>query len=338
MNTQTTIQIKDKAPVLLQEIKKAKSVLLHCHPNPDPDSVGSALAMKFVLEQLGIKATVIKGDSDIPEAFEHFLGCKEIVKKDYFEIDLSQYDLFIIVDSASKNMISKKKQVEFPQHLKTIVIDHHKSNENYGSINLVEYTYPATAQILADLFLEWEIKLDQNISSNLFLGIYSDSLFKYPGVSTHTFEIATKLSENIKSIWDLIEPMETSFSPHEITFKKIALNNISTSLNNHLVISTVSLEEIKKEKIDTEEIRGSFISTELRSVKGWFISASLIETKENYVEISLRSQNGEKYDVSKLATALGGGGHKAAAGTTLRMSIKEAKEQLLKKAEELYNL
>lgn len=338
MHTKTAIQIKEKAPVLLQEIKKAKSVLLHCHPSPDPDSVGSALAMKFVLEQIGIKATVIKGDSDIPEAFEHFPGCKEIVKKDYFEVDLSEYDLFIVLDSASKGMISKKGEVVFPPNLKTIVIDHHRSNEGYGDSNLIEYNYPATAQVLADLFLEWGIKFDQNISSNLFVGLYSDSLFKYPGVSSHTFEVATILSENITNIWDLIEPMETSFSPHLITFKKIALNNTKTYLSNHFAVSCISFEELKKEEVDIEEIRSSFISTELRSVKGWFMSACLIETEENYVKVSLRSQNGDKYDVSRLAVALGGGGHKAAAGVELKMSIREAEEQLIKKAEELYNL
>ncbi|MDP2691784.1 MAG: hypothetical protein Q8O95_05280, partial [bacterium] len=58
-------EVSQKAPVILDEIKRASSILLHCHPSPDPDSVGSALAMKFALEQLGKKATVIRGDSEL---------------------------------------------------------------------------------------------------------------------------------------------------------------------------------------------------------------------------------------------------------------------------------
>ena len=50
-------------------IENSKNVLLHCHPSPDPDSVGSTLAMKFALEQIGKKVTLIKGDSNIPRAF-----------------------------------------------------------------------------------------------------------------------------------------------------------------------------------------------------------------------------------------------------------------------------
>ena len=64
-----TKTIHEKAPLILAEIKKAKHILLHCHPSPDPDSVGSALAMKFAIEQLDREVTLIKGDSDIPETF-----------------------------------------------------------------------------------------------------------------------------------------------------------------------------------------------------------------------------------------------------------------------------
>src|SRR4051812_38019854 len=110
--------IKEQAPIILAEIKKAKSILLHCHPSPDPDSVGSALAMKFALEGLGKKVTVIKGDSDIPEAFNHFPGALEIMAKNFFEIDLSQFDIFIVQDSASIEMISRRGKIEFLPSLK----------------------------------------------------------------------------------------------------------------------------------------------------------------------------------------------------------------------------
>src|SRR3954463_13074656 len=99
--------IQEKAPVILAEIEKASSILLHCHPSPDPDSVGSALAMKFALEQLGKKVTVIRGDSEIPQAFMHFPGAGDIQSKSFGEVDLKNFDLFIIQDSGSPEMISR---------------------------------------------------------------------------------------------------------------------------------------------------------------------------------------------------------------------------------------
>src|SRR3989344_3205155 len=99
--------MNDISSDILSHIEKANSILLHCHPSPDPDSVGSVLAMKCALEQMGKKATVIKGDSDIPQAFMHFPGADTIVKKNFGEVDLKNFDLFIILDSASPEMISR---------------------------------------------------------------------------------------------------------------------------------------------------------------------------------------------------------------------------------------
>ena len=101
-----TKTVEDAAPKILEAIKAARSILLHCHPSPDPDSVGSALAMKFALESMGKKATVIRGDSEIPQAFMHFPGAGDIVAKNFFEVDLAEFDLFIVLDSGSTNMIS----------------------------------------------------------------------------------------------------------------------------------------------------------------------------------------------------------------------------------------
>ena len=108
-----TETVKKLAPEILDVIKKSESILLHCHPSPDPDSVGSALAMKFALQSLGKKVTIIAGDSPVPSAFSHFPGFAEIIPKNFFEIDLAAFDLFIIQDSGSLDRISKKAQLFF---------------------------------------------------------------------------------------------------------------------------------------------------------------------------------------------------------------------------------
>src|ERR1035437_6801700 len=106
--------VKKEAPKILAAIKSANNILLHCHPSPDPDSVGSALAMKFALEQLGKKATVIKGDSVIPQAFMHFPGANDIVQKNFGEVDLKEFDLFISLDAGGLNMISSLRPIIIP--------------------------------------------------------------------------------------------------------------------------------------------------------------------------------------------------------------------------------
>ena len=336
MNTSPVI--KEKAPLILAEIKKAKSVLLHCHPSPDPDSVCSALAMKFACEQLGVKATVIKGDSEIPEAFMHFPGAETIVKKNFGEIDLKDFDLFLIVDTASPSMISYKKVPIFPLPIKTIVIDHHRSNTNYAEINLVDEC-SSVAFIIFQLLNEWKIQLDRKIALNIFIGMYTDSgAFKYPPVSYREFEAAAILTKIAPDFPKAIFLMDNTETKEFIFFERLALDSIQTFLGDNLVITSVSNEQLVKNNIPVQSIHGG-IPPKLISVVGWNIGMTIVEYEPNKVKVSMRSRDVDKFDVSKLAVALGGGGHRAAAGIKFSgMNIEDAKKVIVAKAKELYNL
>ena len=331
--------IKEKAPLILAEIQKAKSILLHCHPSPDPDSIGSALAMKFALEQMGKKATVIKGDSEIPRAFMHFPGANEIVNKNFFEIDLEDFDLMIALDSASPEMISRRGKVEFPESLKVIVIDHHMTNGGFGFIDLIEPSYPANCQVLFDLFHEWAVNITPDIASNLFIGIYSDTGgLKYPSVTAHTYNIASRLVANILDISKLILQAEYSNTPGFMAFESIALGSIELLCGGMFALSVVSNSTLKEKKISATDVKTSEISSFLLSVPEWEITASIVEIEPNKIKCSLRSSDHDKFDVSKLAILLGGGGHRVATGVILNMPLKEAKELVVEKIKSLYNI
>jgi phosphoesterase RecJ-like protein len=331
--------IREKAPLILAEIKKANRILLHCHPSPDPDSVGSVLAMKFALEGMGKKATVIKGDSEIPRGFMHFPGAAGIVKKNFFEVDLKEFDLFIVLDSSKEEMISKIKPIEFPASLKVIVIDHHNSNKGFGSINLVEPSYPAVAQVLFDLFKEWDVKITHDIAANLFMGIYTDTGgFKYSETSARTFNIAAELVAYVPEFPRIISDMENDRTLGELVFQGKALTSIEPFFDGRMALSVVPYSLIKDVCVDSKSVSAGSISSILRTMGEFDIVGACIETSLNIVKVSFRSKDGEKYDVSKLAVALGGGGHKAAAGANLNMPLAEAKALVVAKAKELYNL
>jgi bifunctional oligoribonuclease and PAP phosphatase NrnA len=340
MNTfEPSSEIKKYAPIILEAVNKATSILLHCHPSPDPDSVGSALAMKFALEQMGKKVTVIKGDSLIPNAFMHFPGAQSIVLKDFFEVDLKEFDLFIIQDSGSAEMVSGKDKVIFPDTLKTIIIDHHPTNTRFGSVNLVDEASPATAQVLHDLFREWGIKLTVEIASNLFMGTYTDTGgFKYEMTTAHTFASASELVSVAPNYHSLISKMENSNSPEFIAFQGMALSSVETFLDNKLSVSSVSYESLKEKKIEKNTSSAGMISSILRHVGQWSIVVAAIESEPNKVKLSFRTNDSNLYDVSKIAAAFGGGGHKAAGGATLEMSLDDAKSTIVAKVKELYNL
>lgn len=322
---------------------KTQSILMHCHPSPDPDSLGSVLATKYALESIGKKVTVIAGDSKIPDAFMHFPGAKEILAQNYLETDLVQFDTFLILDSGSPNMISRQLSLaDFPPkanpELKTIVIDHHASNTGYGNINLVALQYMSTTEILFDLFQEWDITLSKEIATNLYVGLFTDSGgFRYERITDHSFYMAGKLYECTPDIIKVVNVLENSASKGAIDFLGLALSqkkvfgsnfvgNENKKEKGSFVVSYISFDDIKRLGLTSDDWSGSPANVLLRSVIGWNVIALLIEEAPGEVKVSLRSRDAKEFDVSKVAVALGGGGHKAAAGGRVKKPIAEAVE------------
>lgn len=340
MNETASDIVREKAPIILEEINKANSILLHCHPSPDPDSVGSVLAMKFVLEQMGKKVTAIRGDSEIPQAFMHFPGAESIKSITFSEVDLNDYNLFIILDSASPEQVTRSKTIDFPLPIKSIVIDHHNTNKGFADVNLVDHTYPAVGQVLFDIFLEWKVDMSKEIAINLFMAIYSDTGgFKFEGTSARSFEIASQLAKIAPEFHRFVTKMAYSNTPGLIYLEGLAFSSIETFFDNKMALSCVSHEQILERNIPLPDVRAGEISSVLNTVSSWDIVGALFEVRPNRMRVSFRTHDANRYDVSKLAVSIGGGGHKAAAGAILTdMSLDEAKKLLVAKAKELYNL
>lgn len=325
---------------IFEVIKSSNNILLHCHPNPDPDSVGSVLAMKIALEKIGKKVTVIRGDSEIPIAFRHFPKANEIVEKNFFEIDKQDFDLFIILDSGSKEMISNKGEIVFDDKMRTIVIDHHASNPGYAELNLIDSAYSSNAQLIFDLITSWGIEINHEIAINLFLGMYTDTGgFKYETVTAETFQIASELVKIAPDFYKYISEMENSNSKDDLKFEGLALSSIKNFLNENIAISAISQEDLKNAGLSTNtKMSLHVISNLLRSVIGWNIGVCMLEVEPNVYKVSFRTRDSSKFDLSKLAVALGGGGHKPAAGASIKLPKEQAIKAIVEKAKIIYNL
>lgn len=320
---------------ILNLIKSSNHILLHCHPSPDGDSLGSTLAMKMVIEGMGKKVIAIAGDSKLPDGFSHMPGFNTITIKNIFEINLSDFDLFIAQDSASLEMVSRLGPVVFPSTLKTVVIDHHRTNTCYGDINLVIPSLPANCALLTLVFRDWNAVLDPNIARCLLLGMYTDTGgFKYKGVTGEVFEqaaflcsidpsIPSSFSSDISSMENSniaqeiyiagIGLSKSSISIHEINSKKNSKVKLAISL-----VSKVNMENIGG--IDMENTNCHTIVNLLLSVRDFDIAVSVIQKNDSLFKASFRSKS--EIDVGMVAKLLGGGGHKNAAGASI--SIENA--------------
>lgn len=332
-----TDKVKQLAPEIWAEIQKANKILLHLHAGPDPDSAGSALAMMHMLKSLGKNVTVIAGDSKLSPSMAAIPGYDQIIPKNYFEINPADYELFIILDSSNLDQISKKGEIKFPQELKTIKIDHHQGDANFANIDLVDTSYCATAHIIYDLMTQWKTKITPEMAACLFSGIYSDTGgFKYPPTNWQTLLAGSELAKIYPDYFRIIFELENSRTPKQLEFLGLALNSIENHFSNKVAISFISYEDLQKHGITKDDTKNVELPNILKSVTGWIIGISAIETTPGKMEIGLRKREYEGPDLSVLARALDGGGHKAAAGGIIKMPFVEAKKYLLKKIQEVY--
>lgn len=319
------------AAEILEEIKKAKKILLCFHPGPDFDSVGGALAMRRALTAMGKSADVIKGDSDIPQFAKYLPDREYIIEKNFLETDLSQYDLFIALDApSSRERISLLGEVKLPAALRIIRIDHHITvGQGFANIDLADKNSPATCQMLYDLFAEWGIEITKEMSILLFAGIYYDTGgLKYPRTDSKTFLIMADLAKTAPGFHNIISQIENNQEEDAILFQGLALSSIETFFNNKVAVSTVSLGELKKRNIK-DKSRAGDIAAILKSVAGWMAGVSIVEKEPSIIKVSFRSKDAERCDVFKIADALGGGGHRAAASAVIKKPLAEAKEMII---------
>ena len=320
-------------------IEKAENILLHCHPFPDPDSIGSVLAMKEYLESEGKTVTAIIGDSKYPENLSSLQIEKKILPKNFFEIDSKKYDLFLILDSSSKTQISRIGEVNFPKGMNTVVIDHHRTNERFGDVNLIIGNYASTTQIIYELFKQWEVNISKDMALYLFMGLFADTGgFKYLNSTPEVLQMGAELSLINPNYHKLVFDLENSRKPIEIEMMALALSSIQKYINGKVVFTVIPFEEIVKRELDESSAIEGLVPEILRSVLGWEIVASLVEVEKGKTIVSLRTRDEEKYDMSKIASIVGknGGGHPGAAGTTIMKSTQAAVKELLQAIKKLY--
>lgn len=331
-------KVKQLAPVIWEEIQKADKILLHCHPSPDLDGIGSSLALYLMLKNLGKDATIIYGDSKKKSQYEFLPSYNEVLEKTFAEIKPENFDLFISCDSGNLEQISNQTPVIFPQNLRVINIDHHKTNSEYGQINLVDTDSPAAAELIYQLMIEWKTKISAEIALCLFLGIYTDTGgFKYPKTSPDTFLYASQLVKMAPNFAKVVFQLENSLEPQQIAYLSLALNSLEHYFSHKVVISAVSYEKLKAAGIEAKHTEKMEVANLLKSVTGWEIGIALTETEPKSCNISLRTRDSQKYPLSKLAKIVNGGGHPAAAGgRIIKLPFDQAKKLLLEKIAEVY--
>jgi phosphoesterase RecJ-like protein len=317
---------------ILEEIRKARKILVNCHKSPDPDAVGCALAFYQVLRKLGKKVAVVT-PSPVLENYQFLPFAEKIKKVNFKDFDFSKYDLFICPDSSSWAMVvglALANVVSIPS-ISIVVIDHHKTNKRFGKINLVDPEIPSAAEIVYLLFEDWKIKIDKDTATALLAGIIGDTgIFQYPTVKSQTFDIARKLMDKGAGKDEIIHNIYRSADFTLLKFWGEILKRMEMDVENKFVWSAIPYEVYKKYS-SPKEGKETAASNFTQIVKDTNFGLIMVEEEKNNLSISLRSRTG--FDTSKIAVALGGGGHVYASGAKVEdMEFDKAVVKVLQTA------
>ena len=281
---------------IAERLRRAKSVAIFSHMNPDGDAIGSALALSCALEGLGIKTQVCI-ESELPSNLQFVEGLGKITKT-----PTSAYDLLVCVDCSEAQRLGALSEEFFlakRKKIDTICVDHHISNHGFCTYDFVQ-SCAANCMHIATLISYMGAPFDKKTAEYLLLGLLTDSgNFSHDDVDEECFLLGAKLFGKV---------MGGIRYYHEDKFAAI-------------IISKQMMDECGADPSMTE----GFVDFPL-NVDGVEVAASLMENKKGQWKISLRTKT--YAEANKIAGVYGGGGHIRAAGCMLFGDVEEVLDKL----------
>ncbi len=312
---------------ILNEIKKAKRILVNLHRSPDFDSFGSAIPLYYFLTSLGKDVELIlTSTSDISEELSLRPESSFIKFIDYSSFDFKNFDLFISPDSASWGQVSDNVTSKVPE-IPIIVIDHHPTNEKFGKINLIEEKAASCSEVIYKLLKDWDFPIEKKIADILLTGIVADTGGFAFSDNSETFRISADLMDLGADKTAIVDKLFRTRKFEVIKYWGEFMSKMEFDRKNKFVWTALPYEIQEKYKISSSTFSTVFGGT----IDGSDFGIVMTEDERKSLKISFRSRKG--FDVSKLAQMLGGGGHKMAAGAKIEgLSYKDAVKKVLETA------
>ena len=308
--------------------KKNKRFLVTSHQNLEGDAVGSMLAMAELLKKAG-KKVVLLPPEDMPDTYKFLPNASRVkAKKNPRGID---YDAACLVDCTDIDRLGNIKGGIYLTR-PIINIDHHISNTYFGSVNWVEPDMSCSGEQIYHLFKKMNLPISKKTALYIYIAILTDTgSFKYSNTTAKTHEIASELISRGLDPTDIYRRIYEGASKSSLSLLASVLSTLNTTKDGSIAWVHITRKMLKGHSSSFEDTQ-DFVNFP-RSIKGVKISIAFKEVKKGLTKASFRSNDG--FDVNKLASQFGGGGHPTASGCTLKGSMREVEKAVLAKAKEL---
>ena len=288
--------------VIWNKIKEYDSIVIFGHINPDGDCYGSELGLKRAILDTFPNKKVYAVGTGYPRLFS-LVG-----ELDNVDDDIIKSSLSIIVDTSNQERIEDQR---YKLGLDVIKIDHHLTQEHFGSIELLETNRISCTEIITRLLLENKVVISKEAALPLFLGLVTDSgRFLYQPIRKETYVIAGELIDtgiDCNSLYDALYEVDEKL----LKLKGYIFSNYCKTKEN-IAYLVLPKEDLKRLNIDYN-LAASQVNS-IANIKGCPAWVFFSESESGLVRVELRSKD---IDVQEIACKFGGGGHLHASGCRL---------------------
>lgn len=304
-------------------IQGYSSYLVVAHENPDGDAISSCAAMSWLLEQYGKQVTIIN-QSDLPKRLDYLYRYDDIIQyKD--ELDLN-FEAVIALDCADASRMGEVLVHIQNRKAPLLNIDHHPTNNGFGTLNIIRAEAAATVEIIYDLIKLTPFTPNLACAKALYSGLLTDTGgFRYSNTSPAVMSMASELLALGVSAYELADHLLEKMTMGRLKLLQTALARITFNEAQTIGWVTILEEDLANCGAVSEDIEG--IVNYILNVEGVEVGILFKQSENGVIKASIRSAG--KVNVSQIAQSFGGGGHVRAAGCRLSSDLDESVKSLV---------
>ncbi len=303
---------------VVELIESKHTFAITSHFRPDGDSLGSSLGLCWLLRALGKDVEVIMRDP-VPHAYQQLPGAQEVRVTPAVD---SAYDAVFVIECSD---ITRPGLHELDKQL-VVNIDHHATTALFGKINWIDSTASAVGEMIYNLCKATGVRVTKEIAECVYTALITDTgSFHFSNTTERTFKVASELLRTGVKPAKTAEAVFASYPWSRIQLMGAVLSTARRDSTGHVAFLRHSLEMQHLANASDEDADG-FVNYPL-TVEEVEAVAMLKESEPGVYRTSLRSKG--EVNVARVAELFGGGGHRNAAGCTLRGTWEEAEEKLI---------
>ncbi len=308
---------------VLDELRSSERLVVVTHENPDGDALGSLIATQEILTALGKDSVMFIDSNEFPLPYEYrFFPLSGLVSEPPADID-DRTIVFLDCGNLERNP-AEAFQRAGGKHFNILNIDHHHDNTRFGTVNHVVPDASCTAEIIYDLMGALGVAATPTIADALYVGLITDTgRFMYQNTGPGAHVMAARLIEAGVDVAEIYRRVYEDVPYGKLALLARGLANVRRFDDGRLTVTQLSESDFTAS--GAEESYSEGVIDHLRAVQGTAVAALIrdrIGDADGARKVSLRASD-ERVDVSAIARAQGGGGHRQAAGFTTSMELDE---------------